>query len=316
MQKPSELLPSRSNRLRQALSRLKRSPEALVSIAVLSLFLLAAVFAEQIAPHDPQELGWGTDNLPPAWVQTGLKPGSPEHLLGTDKVGRDILSRLIYGTRTAMFVALIAAPLAAVLGALVGILAGFYGGSVEQGLMRTTDLFGAYPAIMFSVLLVLLLRDTVVGNWAGGLLTLILAFALIGWVSVARLVRGAVLILREEPFIEAARSVGVQNHRILWRHLLPNITSLVLVWLTTAIPRVIILEALLGYIGLRITATAEAMAFYVTSWGGMFFDGRGALRSNPVLLIGPSVCVILVVVSFTILGDTLRDWLDPRLQKE
>ncbi|MFM8319983.1 MAG: ABC transporter permease [Chloroflexota bacterium] len=301
--------------LGDSLRRLLRSKLALFSLLVIGLFLAAALFAPWLAPFDPHQLGWGSDNLPPAWVQNGLKAGQPAHLLGTDTVGRDILSRLIYGARTALFVALLAAPLAAGLGVLVGTPAGYFGGRVDQLLMRLTDVFSAFPSVMFSVLLVFIFRDTPFGNWQEGRITLVLAFALIAWAPLARLVRGAVLIVRQQLYVEAARSVGVPDGRVLLRHVLPNISSLVIVWMTGAIPRVVILEALLGYIGIRLTAQGgEGAEFYVTSWGGMFYNGRVALNSTPVLLIAPSLCVVLIAVAFTLLGDRLRDALDPRLR--
>ncbi len=299
--------------LGDALRRLLRSPAAVFSLVIIGLFLIVALFAPYLAPYDPLELGWGNDSLPPAWVHTPARSGVAEHPLGTDRVGRDLLSRLMYGARTALFVALLAAPLAAVAGALVGVVAGYFGGWVDQLLMRLTDVFAAFPGIMFSVLLVFILRETRLGNWQNGRMTLVLAFALIAWVAVARLVRAAVLGARQELYVEAAQSVGVPNGRLLFRHILPNVANLIVVWMTSAIPRVIIMEALLGYIGIRITAAGQGAEFYVTSWGGMFFDGRAALRATPTLLIAPSVCVILIAVAFTFLGDRLRDALDPRL---
>lgn len=311
-----DLLPPSVPPLQSAWRWLLQNRLAFVCLTIILFFVLAAVFAESLAPYDPQRLGWGNDNRPPAWVQSGLKPGTPEHLLGTDRLGRDMLSRLLYGTRTAMFIGLLAAPLAALLGLLVGGAAGFYGGALDLWLVRLMDVFGAFPAIMFSVLAVLVLRDTWFGDVGGGLLTLALAYALIAWVGMARLIRTAVLVLRQELYVEAARSVGAPSLRILFRHILPNCLGLALVWLSAAIPRAIILEALLGYIGLRVTKTIDATTFYVTSWGGMFFDGRGALSSNPTLLIAPAVCVALIAASFTLLSDLLRDQLDPRLRND
>jgi ABC-type dipeptide/oligopeptide/nickel transport system permease subunit len=297
-----------------SLRRVLRSKPAALSLLVIVLFCLAAVFAERLAPHDPYQLGWGHDGLPPAWVQRGAQTGDPAYPLGTDTAGRDILSRLVYGTRTALSQALPAAALAALLGALVGVLSGYYGGRADWLLMRLADIFNAFPTIMFSVLLVFIFRRTPFGNWQNGLLTLALAFALAAWAPLARLVRAAVLKVRQELFVEAAQSVGVPSRRVLFRHILPNISSIIIVWLTTAIPRVIILEALLGYIGIRITTSGDGAESYVVSWGGMFYDGRAALRSNPTLLVAPSVCVILIAVAFTLLGDRLRDALDPRLR--
>ncbi len=300
--------------LGDSLRRLWHSWTARFSLLMIAPFLLAAVAAPILAPHDPYKMGWGNDNLPPFWVQTSLKSGDPVYPLGTDTVGRDILSRLVFGARTAMLIAIPAVLLAAALGAAVGIFSGYYGARIDWVLMRLTDVFNAFPGIMFSVLLVFILRDRALGNLAGGWLTLVFAFALIGWVPVARLIRSAVLRARSELYVEAAQSVGVPNRRILFRHILPNILSLIIVWLTTALPRVVILEALLGYIGIRLTRGGQGAEFYVTSWGGMFYEGRATLRSNPTMLIAPSICVILISVAFTFLGDRLRDALDPDLR--
>lgn len=297
-----------------AFRRLLRSPAAVFSLLVIGGFVSAALLAPLLAPYDPHTMSWGSDNLPPVWMRANRPPGAPLHLLGTDTVGRDLLSRLLYGARAALWLALLAAPLAALIGALVGVPAGFFGGRTDQLLMRLTDVFAAFPAIMFSVLLVFILRNTWVGSFQNGQLTLVLAFALIAWVGAARLTRGAVLTIRQELYIEAAQSVGASNSRILLRHVLPNISSLIVVWLTTAIPRAVILEALLGYIGIRLTEAGAGGEFYVTSWGGLFFEGRAALHSNPTLLVAPSICVILIAVAFIFLGDRLRDALDPRLR--
>jgi ABC-type dipeptide/oligopeptide/nickel transport system permease subunit len=301
--------------LGDSLRRLLRSKPAVLSLAVILAFLAAGVFAPVLAPYDPYQMGWGHDGLPPAWVQSGVKVGELQHPLGTDSVGRDVLSRLLYGTRTALSMALPGAAIAALLGTLVGLAAGFFGGRTDRLLMQVSDIFNAFPTIMFSVLLVLIFRRTAFGNWQNGLLTVALSFALAAWAPLARLARAAVLKVRQELYVEAALSVGIPSGRLLFRHILPNISSIIIVWLTTAIPRVIILEALLGYIGIRITAAAgDGAEAYVVSWGGMFFDGRLTLRSNPTLLVAPSVCVILVAVAFTLLGDRLRDAMDTRLR--
>jgi ABC-type dipeptide/oligopeptide/nickel transport system permease subunit len=214
-----------------------------------------------------------------------------------------------------MLLALVSVPLAALLGVIVGLIAGYFGGRTDNLLMRVTDLFSAFPAILFLILFMLIFRLTPFGKWLNGLVVLALALLLVGWVSLARLVRSAVLSTKQELYVEAARATGVKERRILLKYMLPNIFGLVIVWMITAIPRVIILEALLGYIGIGIVPDIEEARFVVTSWGGLFFEGRQAIHSNPVRLLAPAICVIVASVSFSILGDDLRDILDPRSNK-
>lgn len=279
---------------------------------VVLFFILVALLGPLLAPHDPTEFHWQQSKLPPAWVSYTRSSGETQYLLGTDMDGRDLLSRLLYGTRTTMLLAIVSVPLAALLGTTIGILSGYFSGRTDQLLMRATDIFSAFPSILFSILIMLILWKTPFGKWLNGLGVLTLAFFLIGWVSLARLVRSAVLSIKKELYIEAAHANGLREGRILFRHILPGILGLVMVWSVTAIPRVIILEALLGYIGIGITPDIEQARFVVTSWGGLFLDGRQAIHSNPVRLIAPTLCVMLAVVSFTLLGDELRDLLDPR----
>ena len=292
-----------------------------LSLLIIIVFVVVAILAPLLAPQDPWKFSFKR-NLPPAWVQQSTTPGEAQYPLGTDTLGRDIASRLIYGARTALFVALLAAPLAAIFGTLIGLVAGYAGGRVESVLMRGTDIFNAFPAIMFTIAVVLILRDSPLNKPLNGVLVLVIAFVLIGWVSLARIVRGAVLAQKQELYVEAARQLGMSHRRILFRHILPNCLALIIVWLMAAISRVIILEAFLGYVGVEVSGAARGLQFAATSglefaatsWGGLFFEGRALIHANPIVLLAPSVCVILVAVSFTLLGDRLRDALDPRLR--
>jgi peptide/nickel transport system permease protein len=290
-----------------------QSKSAAVSLLIIGAFIVLAIAAPLIAPQDPWKLGFKR-NLPPSWVQTTSRPGEAQYLLGTDTLGRDIASRLIYGARTALVVALLAAPLAAIFGTLIGLTAGFAGGRVEDLLMRGTDIFSAFPAILFAIAVVLILRAAPISQVLNGMLVLVIAFVLIGWVSLARIIRGAVLAEKQELYVEAARQLGMSQRRILFRHILPNCLALIIVWLMAAISRVIILEAFLGYVGVEISGSTRGLDFAAMSWGGLFYDGRALIHANPIVLIAPSVCVILVAVSFTLLGDRLRDALDPRVR--
>jgi ABC-type dipeptide/oligopeptide/nickel transport system permease subunit len=298
--------------------RLLRKPGAVFGMAILVLFAFLALVAPLLAPHDPRQFGVGQQYLPPAWVSrspTG-RAGDPRFLLGTDLEGRDLLSRLLYGTRASMFIALAAIPFVATVGVSVGLIAGYTGGHIDDLAMRATDVFYAFPTIMLYILIMIILRRTAIGQWQGGLLMLLLALAAIGWVDLARLVRGQTLVLKSAEYVQAARCVGAPDRRIIVRHILPNCLPTVVVWLTSAIPRMILVEAILGYVGVGIGAsTGSGESFLVTSWGGLFLEGRLAINSHPIILFAPAVCVALVGVAFAFLGDGLRDALDPQMRE-
>ncbi len=275
-------------------------------LVMLSLGLVAAL-APWIAPHDPYQWRIYQTRLPPMWVQDRATPGTAEFPLGTDRFGRDILSRLIYGTRTAVFLALAAVPLAALIGTLAGLMAGYAGRRLDGMLMLFSDTIQSLPGIMFLVILVLILRSILAPTWFNGLITLVIGFAAVSWVSLARLIRVNVLQLKSQLFVEAAVSIGASRWRILFRHLLPNVLHVIVVWIVNNIPAVILLEAVLGYIGVGVTTAVDGSEFTVVSWGGMFFSGRSALNSNPLMLIIPSACILLISMSFFLLGDFLNE---------
>jgi oligopeptide transport system permease protein len=256
----------------------------------------------------------GKGYLPPAWVEEGIngKAGEAEFVLGTDTIGRDVLSRLIYGARVSMFVGLVPVFIILVIGTVIGIVAGYWGGQVDNVLMRITDVFYAFPGLLFFIILTVTLRDTAVGKAFNGLLLLFLALAIVSWVGVARLVRGSVLSVKQREFVEAARAMGARDSRIMLQHILPNILSPLVVWVAFAIPGMIIAEATLGYLGLGLRPATDPNAFFITSWGVLMLEGRGAMTVQPWILLAPSLCVGLVVLAFTFLGDGLRDALDPR----
>lgn len=275
---------------------------------LLSMGLVAAL-APVIAPHDPYRwsLTAAQSNLPPFWVQSGAKPGIPDFPLGTDRYGRDILSRLIYGTRTAFFLALTAVPLAAFIGTLSGLIAGYAGGRVEAIILLLTDTIQSLPAIMFVVIIILIFRGLLSPTWMHGFFTLVIGFAAVSWTSLTRLVRANVQIIKSRQFIEAAVGLGASKPEIIFHHLFPNIFHLVLVWIINNIPAVILLEAVLGYIGVGVTGAVDGGEFTVVSWGGMFFSGRSAMVSNPTMLIIPSLGILLMSISFILLANYLNE---------
>lgn len=280
------------------------SPKVIFSLLVLLTFVFLAIFAPRIAPADPTKMHPGQGYLKPAWLRPADSPDG--FWLGTDRWGRDVFSRLIYGSRASIFLALTAAPLAALLGVLVGVLAGYTGGWLETLLMRFSDIFSAFPAILFSVLMVLILRDQPLGQVMSGLMTLTVAFAAIAWVSLARLLRAVVLEIKQRLFVEAARALGATDWQILRQHILPHILGLVTAWVVNAVPQVILLEAGLGYLGVEIIRATDGNEFSVTSWGGLFFEGRKLLLANPFILLAPTLCVLLISLSFSLLAEALN----------
>jgi ABC-type dipeptide/oligopeptide/nickel transport system permease subunit len=296
----------------RAWRRLLRSRLALMGLLVILLFTLLAVFATQLAPHEIVSFNLSIKLLPPAWMQVGAVSGDPAYPLGTDVYGRDVLSRLLHGTRTAMLTAALAVSLTALLGVLMGVISGKAGREVDLLLQRVVDIFQSFPQILFIVMFALVTRNTPFGLWGNGIPALSLAFAISGWAGLARLVRAAVLTLREQLFVEAARAQGASALSIIFRHILPNCLGLLLVWMTFAVPRAIIAEALIGYIGVSFGSTVEGREFAIFSWGGLFAEGRRAIHVQPILLLAPALCVTLVTSAFTFVGDALRDALDPR----
>jgi len=286
--------------------RALRSTTIWFSLTVMLSLGLIAGLAPSIAPHDPYEGRPSQTRLPPMWVQGISRPGVPEYPLGTDRFGRDILSRLIYGTRTAFFLALTAVPLTALLGTAIGLIAGHVGGRLDAWLMLFTDMVNSLPGIMFVVIIVLIFRNMLTPTWLHGLFTLIVGFAATSWVSLARLIRINVLQIRSKAFMEAAVALGSSPRRVMTHHLLPNVLHVILIWVINNIPAVILLEALLGYIGVGVTNAVEGGEFTVVSWGGMFFSGRSMLSANPLMLIIPSLCILLISMSFILLGDFLN----------
>ena len=273
----------------QACRRLLHNRLAAVSLVVLGLIVVAALFAPLIAPHDPS-----TQDL----TATFEKP-SLDHLMGTDNLGRDWFSRVLYGARVSLAIGLFAQVIVLTFGLPVGLIAGYCGRTADSLLMRFTDLVYAFP----DLLLVILLR----GALGGSIFTLFFIIGLVSWVDIARLVRGQTLSLKEREFVEAARSLGASNMDIMWRHLLPNMAGPLIVVVAFGIPRVIFIEASLSFIGIGVNPG-------VPSWGSMVQEGYAAFAGFPHLVLFPALAIALLMLAFTFLGDGLRDALDPRTE--
>jgi ABC-type dipeptide/oligopeptide/nickel transport system permease subunit len=295
--------------------RLLRNKASVAGGILILVFALVALFAPLLVPHSPIQIFPGSRYLPPAWESAGPtgKAGDPRFLLGTDSIGRDVFSRLIYGARVSMVVGLIPTVIILVVGLTIGMIAGYAGGKWDNFLMRFTDIMYAFPDLLFFVIVMAALRETALGQAMNGLLLLFVALAIIDWVGLARLVRGSVLSLKQKEFVEAGKMIGAPSSRIMIRHLLPNSLGPVIVFTAFLVPRLIIAEATLGYLGLGLRPSTDPHATFITSWGSLLLDGQSAINAQPWLLLAPAICVGLVVLAFNYLGDGLRDALDPRL---
>jgi len=295
--------------------RLIRNKAAVAGMIIIAFFVFIAIFASVLSPHNPIQLNSGKKYLPPSWVEDfNGQSGEKEFILGTDTLGRDVLSRVIYGARVSMVVGLVPTTIIVIIGTIVGMIAGYSGGRVDNLLMRLTDVVYAFPDLLFFIIVMVSLRDTFLGEMLNGLLLLFGALAIVNWVGVARLIRGQVLSLKEKEFVEAARCIGAKDIRIMFKHILPNSLSPLIVSIAFAIPGAIITEAILGYLGLGLRPSSNPEDIFITSWGSLLLDGQGAINAQPYLLLVPAICVALVVLAFTFLGDGLRDALDPRMR--
>ncbi len=296
--------------------RLIRNRASVAGMIVIVIFALVAIFANFVAPHNPLEINSGKSFLPPVWVAegpNGYKP-DPSFPLGTDTLGRDVLSRTLYGARVSMVVGFIPTGIILIVGTIIGLLAGYAGGKWDNILMRITDVVYAFPDLLFFIIVMITLRQTFIGQLLNGLFLLFCALSLVNWVGEARIVRGQVLSLKEKEFIEAARAIGATDSRIMFRHLLPNSLGPIIILAALTIPGMIITEAILGYLGLGLIPSTNPKDFFITSWGASMLEGQTAINAQPWLLLAPAICVSIIVLAFTFLGDGLRDALDPRLQ--
>jgi oligopeptide transport system permease protein len=287
-----------------AFSRLRRNRLALVGGFIVVFLLFVAIFGPLLTPFDyrvQDAVGLKNNNYQP------IPPFKFGHILGTDQLGRDILSRLMDGARISMTVAVVVQLVVLFIGMPIGAAAGWFGGRIDTFLMRITDVVYAFPDLLFIILLGVAFRETAFGKAMDGLLIVFVAIGLVNWVTMARLVRGQLLSLKEQDYVEAARAIGVSDFKIVTRHLLPNAVGPVIVAVTLGIPGAILAEATLALIGLGVQPPRA-------SWGSLVAFGEPYIRSQPHLLLFPAVAIAVALVSFTFLGDGLRDALDPKLK--
>ena len=271
--------------------RLKRDPLAMTGLAVVVGLAVVAAAAPLFAPYDPLVQGDLT-------TQAYLPPG-PDHWLGTDQFGRDLLSRIIYGARISLTIGFVAVAIAVVLGSLLGAVAGYAGGWVDAVIMRFTDMVMAFPRLVLLIMIIAIFEPS--------LTLIILVLGLTQWPGTARLVRGEVLSLREQEYIEAARALGFGRWRIILRHLLPNVMAPVIVAATLGIGNTIVLEAGLSFLGIGVQPPTP-------SWGTLVADGRQNLIGAWWVATFPGLAIVVTVLAFNLVGDGLRDVLDPRLR--
>ena len=265
---------------------------AAVGVVLVAIFVIFAVFASWIAPQDPAHI-----ELP-----TRLSSPSTTHWFGTDELGRDILSRVIYGSRISMLVGSSVVAVSLALGLIIGSIAGYYGGRLDRFVnVVVMNAFLSFPGILIAI--------AFVAFRGPGIFNLVLALSLGGWVGYARLVRAQVLVAREREFVEAARALGATDLRVIVRHILPNIIQPVVVQAAIGMAGAILAEATMSFLGLGVPPP-------IASWGAMLNDGRAHLFDAPHLVIFPALAVMLAVLSFNFIGDAMRDYLDPRARIE
>ncbi|MBI3536752.1 MAG: ABC transporter permease [Chloroflexi bacterium] len=305
-----------TNLYRDAFNRLLKNKGAVLGLIVIAFYSFVAIFATQLAPHNALEIYPNNSYRYPMWVQdeNPNKTGDAEFPLGTDTIGRDVLSRAIYGTRTSLVVGFIPMTLIILLGTLIGMTAGYFGGRIDNFLMRLTDIVYAFPDLLFFIIMLTALRETGLGKLFNGLFLLFVSLAIVNWTGVARLVRGQVLAVKEKDFVEAARSIGANGGQIMTRHLFPNSLAPIIVSAAFLVPQAILTEAILGFIGVGIRPATDPASVFPTSWGNMLLEGREAILSQPWLLVLPAFLIASTLLSFTFVGDGLRDALDPMMK--
>jgi peptide/nickel transport system permease protein len=276
----------------------RRHKPAMVGTAIIAILALAAIFAPYLTPYDPEK----TD------LDIMLQPPSLAHPLGTDELGRDLLTRLLYGGRVSLSIGVMAMGLAVIVGVVIGGLAGFYGRWVDNLLMRFTDMMLSFPQLFVLIILSIALRDLPIdalrGTAFASVLSIVLVIAVLAWMQVARLVRASFLSLKEKEFTEAARCVGVSNRRIMLRHLLPNAMSPIIVAATFRVATSIITESGLSYLGFGVQPPTP-------TWGNMLKNAQTLMTRAPWTAIFPGLMIFIAVIAINFVGDGLRDSLDP-----
>ena len=282
-------------RLTRAIRLFRRSKLNLVGAFIVLIIIVLAIAAPLVAQHDPIKQDLMQSLRPPAWEENG----SLEHVLGTDQYGRDIWSRIVYGTRVTLAAAFMAALGAAIFGTTLGLIAGYFGGRTDALVMRVVDIQLGFPLVLLALTLVAIL--------GASLQNLVIAMAVTGWMIYTRVVRGTVFSLKEQEFVTAARATGASDARIIRKHILPNVITPVLVLITLEMARLVLMEASLSYLGLGVPPPTP-------TWGRMLSESRDYMIVAYWIVVFPGLAIMLTILGINFLGDGLRDALDPKLR--
>lgn len=287
------------SRFRRVVRSLLRSPVGIVGFVLVAGAILGALFAPLLAPHEPGAFHLRSRFVPPMWIEGGTS----EFPLGTDQLGRDLLSRLFFGARVSLMVGFLGVLISLVIGVVLGLIAGYYGGWLDNVISRVIDTFMAIPFIVLAMSVI-----AVVGPQGGNsILILVIVLGATGWVTFARVVRGEVMAVKTLEYVEAARALGQRQASLVFKHVLPNVTASIIVLGTLNVAAVIIAESALSFLGLGVQPP-------VVTWGIMLSDGRDHLATSWWLSTFPGIAITLTTLGMIMLGDWLRDVLDPRMQ--
>jgi oligopeptide transport system permease protein len=274
----------------QAWRRLRVKRMALFAGAVIVLIALLALAGPHLSASSYDRLDWDAIAVPPEF--------SGAHWLGTDRLGRDLFVRTLYGVRISLVIGLLASAVSLLIGVVWGMIAGYSGGRTDEFMMRAVDVLYSLPYLFIVIILTTLFTR-------GSLVVLFVAIGAVGWLTIARIVRGQTLVLRRTEFVEAARAIGVGPAAMLWRHIVPNLSGTIVAYATLAIPQMILFESFLSFLGLGVQEPLPSL-------GNLINDGAREMQSAPWILLVPAGCLIVLLVCFSIVGDALRDALDPR----
>ena len=270
-------------------------PLGAAGLVFIIVLFIAGIFAEYVAPYDPLEIDYGAMLAPPSW----------DHWMGTDAFGRDVFSRIIYGARTALAVGFLSSLLGSGIGAVIGVVSAYFGGRIDMVIQRFMDILLSFPIIVLALAVV-----AVLGKWpvAGLDINIIIAIAIPMIPKVSRVVRSAALAIREMPYVDAARAAGYSHARIIFRHIAPNVVAPFLIMFTAFIAQAILLEASLSFLGLGVTEPTPAWGLMLSGASQEFY------QEAPWMIIFPGLAISLAVFAFNLFGDSLRDWLDPKIK--
>jgi len=286
-----QVVVKKQSMFKEAWRRLKKNWSAMLGLAIIAIIVLCAIFADVLYDYDNVVIKQN--------ISGRLKAPNAEHILGTDEVGRDVLARLVHGSRISLVIGVVVNIFALIIGSVLGALAGFFGGKIDNVIMRIMDIFLAIPGTLLAICIMAALGSSIPN--------LIIALAVSSVPGYARIVRGAVLPVRDMEYVEAARCIGCTNNRIIFKHVIPNSLAPIIVQFTMHVATTILTIAGLSFLGLGISPPTP-------EWGSMISSGRAYIRSNAYLTTFPGLIIMITILAFNLLGDGLRDALDPRLR--